>query len=385
MYEGNRPAGRPLAGALNLKPETLNLALAGLLLLAAFFLGGCGVEGEPLPPLLNVPLPAELNVTQRGDQLVLLWQFPALTTEGQALQPGKLGPVEVFRAVLPGLRREVTPGEFEAAARRVAEVRAVQPAGELQTRFAEPVQPAWHGQSVAYAVRLLNLRRDAAGFSNIGVVAVVPPPSAPPALEARGTESAIELVWPPVTAAGLYRVYRAESAPGGAVQAFVPVAEVPAPDSGARLVRYADANFRFGRAYTYFVRAVTVQGEFRAESTDSPSAGITAVDTFPPAVPAGLVAIGVPGAPGLPAAEAAQAEVHLSWETSTEADLAGYEIYRREAGGPFERLNSGLLQSPTFVDRTAKRGVEYVYRVTSKDKAGNESEPSEPVRVTAQE
>ena len=69
--------------------------------LAAAFLAGCGVPGEPLPPLLEIPAPVQdLSVVQVGTQLQLAWSRPRLTTEGTRAR--RLDRIELYGAFLPG-------------------------------------------------------------------------------------------------------------------------------------------------------------------------------------------------------------------------------------------------------------------------------------------
>ncbi len=341
------------------------LALAACALAAV----GCGVQGEPLPPLLNVPLRAEIAGVQRGSRALLSWQMPAQTTEGQAVRPDKLGPVEVYRAALPGLRAAVSLQEFQAAAQRIAQL------PPLQTQYVEELPRERAGGTLAYAVRLLNRHGDAAGFSNIAAIPVLAALPAPPRLRAEPTEKAVVVEWPAVPGAAAYHLYRAEEPqPDRGSPSFQLLARVPAPDSTTQPVRYPDPDFAFDRRYRYFVRAVGVRGPFQAESEDSPPVAIRPEDTFPPGVPGGLVAVVTAASGGAPVVE-------LTWEPNTEADLAGYAVFRGENGGAVRRLNSNLLQSPAFRDENVRAGTAYTYAVSAVDQKGNESARSEAVTV----
>src|SRR5512136_1348247 len=46
----------------------------------------------------------------------------------------------------------------------------------------------------------------------------------------------------------------------------------------------------------------------------------------------------------------------LHWDRNTEANLAGYRVYRSttDAGGPFSLQNPSLLTAPGFCDLTSK-------------------------------
>jgi hypothetical protein len=130
-------------------------------------------------------------------------------------------------------------------------------------------------------------------------------------------------------------------------------------------------------------REVTLDGrklEMRSEISDPVL--LTPRDTYPPAVPQGLLAAGFPvqGADGI--------AVDLVWRPNTESDLAGYNVYRQAFAGDGStegrpvKLNEKLLPLPAFHDATATRGVGYRYTVTAVDAKGNESAASEPAELT---
>lgn len=67
----------------------------------------------------------------------------------------------------------------------------------------------------------------------------------------------------------------------------------------------------------------------------------------------------------------------LTWNKNTEADLAGYNVYRRIGSAPVKgdvKVNAALIPgaTPTYVDSVSVDG-DYFYEVTAVDTAGNES------------
>jgi fibronectin type 3 domain-containing protein len=107
-------------------------------------------------------------------------------------------------------------------------------------------------------------------------------------------------------------------------------------------------------------------------------------DTFPPHAPSGLEA--VPGG-----VTAADRSIDLSWTPDTDADLAGYFVYRQEVdekgvvASTATRLNLTPVAGPAYRDQTAMAGHRYAYRVTAVDTAGNESAPSAEVQESLRE
>ncbi len=95
-------------------------------------------------------------------------------------------------------------------------------------------------------------------------------------------------------------------------------------------------------------------------------------DTTPPAAPTGLLATAVTGA------------INLDWADNTEADLAGYTVYRATAAaGPFSALNGALLAGSSYADASVTAGTTYWYAVTADDQSGNESAQSTSASATA--
>ena len=132
-------------------------------------------------------------------------------------------------------------------------------------------------------------------------------------------------------------------------------------------------------------RIATVTGdEMELRSPASSPVTIAMRDTFPPHPPSGLEA--VPGG-----ATAADRSIDLSWTPDTDADLAGYFVYRQEVDpkgvvtGTVTRLNTTPVVGPAYRDQTALAGHRYAYRVTAVDTAGNESAPSADLQETLRE
>jgi fibronectin type 3 domain-containing protein len=71
--------------------------------------------------------------------------------------------------------------------------------------------------------------------------------------------------------------------------------------------------------------------------------------------------------------------VTLGWTASA---AAGYHVYRSEvAGGPFNRINSGQLQTTSYKDTGVVGGGQYFYVVTAVGDSGSESAYSNEVSV----
>jgi fibronectin type 3 domain-containing protein len=74
--------------------------------------------------------------------------------------------------------------------------------------------------------------------------------------------------------------------------------------------------------------------------------------------------------------------VDLIWAPATDADLAGYNLYRREGDSAPAKLNSELVRSPSYRDNAVASGKTYYYSASAVDVRGNESARSEEANET---
>lgn len=289
---------------------------------------GCGYVGDPMPPLLNIPQPpADVTLSQRGDQLVVEFTAPTLTTEG----------VEIKKAP----RYEIRVGDTELTAAAL----------DTRIRASTPAAPLI-GRAITARARAISANGRDAGWSTSPLLTVLPPVAAPAAVVAANDAQGVRVTWQ--SGAPAFRVFR--RAPAEEKLTFLADAKSP---------EFIDRSTEYGRVYEYQVIAVTGA----AESDPSAIVRATTKDDFPPSVPAGLTA-----AAGIDSIE-------LVWTPSPESDVAGYRVHRAEGDGPFARVGD-IQPSPTFTDRTIAAGKTYRYAVSSIDRTGNESARGEAVEVT---
>ncbi|MFT5422127.1 MAG: endonuclease I/subtilisin-like proprotein convertase family protein [Candidatus Endobugula sp.] len=85
-------------------------------------------------------------------------------------------------------------------------------------------------------------------------------------------------------------------------------------------------------------------------------------DITPPSAPTNLMSSGGSGI------------VNLDWDTNTEIDLAGYNIYRSTtSGGATTKINSTLVSGTNYDDSNVVANTTYYYVITATDTSGNES------------
>ena len=78
--------------------------------------------------------------------------------------------------------------------------------------------------------------------------------------------------------------------------------------------------------------------------------------------------------------------IDLNWRPGTEADLAGYVVYRREAGQPessWQRISPAQpVAAPDYHDANVQPGHTYRYAVSAVDQQGHESARSAEAEET---
>jgi len=116
-----------------------------------------------------------------------------------------------------------------------------------------------------------------------------------------------------------------------------------------------------GMRYTFYVTAVDYSGN---ESDPSNEVSYIQLDLVPPSAPKGIEVI------------AENNQAILSWDAVGDADLEGYNIY---VDG--NRINTTPIQSTTYTIKNLVNDQFYTFYVTAVDYSGNESDPSESIRV----
>ena len=119
---------------------------------------------------------------------------------------------------------------------------------------------------------------------------------------------------------------------------------------------YTDQRLEFAVARCYAVSTLDVVRGLDVRSRLSAETCVTFVDTFPPAAPTGLIAVGTDGAVG------------LIWQPNDEEDLAGYLVLRGvPPGETLQALTPAPVPENNYTDVTAEPGVVYVYAVRAVD------------------
>jgi hypothetical protein len=314
-------------------------------------LAGCGYVGPVLPPSPLIPnAVTDLAVVERGDRLWITFRIPPRTTDQVAIKN--------FSEIDLRIGPAGTPFDFASWAPAAKQYPVPLPPPN-DPNDPQPVSistqipaAAFEGQHVIVAVRTAVKHDRYSSWSNRVSLDVVAPLE-PPAVTAKATAQGVALSWPAQRAGLTYRISRQSDADKQ------PIAVGTTDQS-----HFVDTAAQSDIEYRYTV--VASQGS--AESLPSSVVTITVIDTFAPAVPAGVTALPGPDS------------IEVSWQRSPEPDLQGYYVYRSVDGAPFERQGA-LVPLPAYSDRKIEHGKTYRYEISSVDKKSNESDKSAPAEA----
>ena len=382
----NQNSRTPSTGSLI---HSVRAAFLICLPLSVFGATGCGAPGEPTAPSPPIPMAVtDLRVRQSGDGAQLTFTLPNKTVHGDRL--AETPAIEILRGNLK------IDGSPDSKSFRVVETVPGSLVGKFlsddHVQIVDPVLPEemrlHPGVTLAYRVRTRVSKKRASSDSNAVSLAMFPVPQRVSGLQAKVTESGIELKWSasartsggePLPGIPEQYIYRGEVDPRSydpatkdlsSAKWIAPPVRVAQSDEES----FLDSQFEFGTMYVYIVRSgVKIQGN-SLESDPSEPLVVAPVDTFAPATPQNVVAAVTSGASD------ASPEVDLSWSINSETDLAGYRVYRSEQeSDKGEPVATDLLLSPAYRDTSVRPNSRYWYRITAVDRAGNESVPSVPV------
>lgn len=334
----------------------------------------CGKKGPLAPPVLRVPQSVEnFSLSQRGEKFLLSWANPSAYIDGSPMK--EVSEIEIWLMEEDSKQAgqgNITRQEFEKKASLVLRLPGekfplFRETGKESSRLSfiyRPEKGTSTQQTYIFALRVRDERRRVSEFSDLLSLVAQAVPLPPLNVQAAVFDDHILLRWDaplgstdqstPPRVVG-YNLFRSS----GKEPPF------PVNPSLIKDIEYRDADFSFGQTYRYFVRAVASEGPPLLESDDSEVVEVRALDAFPPASPSGLTAI------------AGMNYIALSWEAAGEADLAGYKIWRQEAGqAEFSLIASLGPAANSYTDSAVEKNKRYDYAITALDNAGNESQRS---------
>jgi hypothetical protein len=355
------------------------VGVAGAALVLCAWLPGCGTPAAPQPPSLKLPdTVTDLAATRTGNQVTLTWTMPKRNTDKTPIKEGVTARIcrrqGAGTCAIVGTDQSALPG-------KEAKYTETLPAAEAS---GDPMV-------ATYFVELLNEKSRSAGLSNAAAVLIGKAPGVVDGLRAEVRKQGVVLTWTPDNEKAAVRLERKLLTPQvGPQSKSQDKLLAPAPeavnqsllvDAGTEQGRAIDKTVRFSETYEYRalrVLRVDVGGKtLELAGEVSAPTDVDVKDVFPPETPTGLAAVASAGAEG------AGPSIDLNWEPNSEADLAGYVVYRREEGGAWEKASAGAPGiEPAFHDTKVQPGHTYHYAVSAVDKGGHESARSAEAEET---
>ncbi len=339
----------------------------------AIALIGCGKEGVPLPPEIRVAeRTTDLTAFQEGDEAVLRWSYPAMTTSGQNLSD--IEEIQVWRAALP-LGQEPPPPVSPQD--RQMQRQLLEGQGEvLRALGPDEIATATRGSAILlrddlelwrrtvenpelfviwYGVRTVCCRHRESELSNVVRLEPKEPPDPPADLGLEAGADGIDVRWSP---AAENKTLIERSADGAA---WTAVTDEPLDGDDWR-----DEEAAQGQAWSYRLRSVIALpgGDLVVGKPSQPSR-VDHPDTYPPGAPSDVVCL----------PEGAQ--VRVRWRAVKSA--VAYSVSRQHGRETADVLVDDH-RSIEFIDQEPPLG-ELVYLITARDAAGNLSEKSSCVVV----
>jgi predicted small lipoprotein YifL len=346
----------------NSKQKTLTpVALA---LVTVLF--GCGKIGPPLPPEIRVAeRTTDLTAFQEGDDAVLRWSYPSLTTDGSALTDVEA--IQVWRATLPEgqeppppisaqdrqLRRQLLEGEGEVIKElEPEELAAITHGADLifrddLARWRESEGALIESPVLWYGIRTVCCRKRESVLSNVVRLEPQTPPPPPEDLQLGAGADGIDVRWRQTDDLATLVERSADGATWTAVTGK--------PVKGGE---WRDSTAAQGRNWSYRLRSVRrLEGGEEVIGKPSRPARVDHPDTYPPLSPQGVVCL--PEGP----------RVRVRWQ-AVAGDVT-YRISRQKERAKARVLADGL-QVVELTDPSPPLGA-LRYMVVAVDSAGNES------------
>lgn len=340
----------------------------------------CGKKAELVLPSSFFIAPVEKTVVfQRGMEAIITWTNPTKYENGRPIK--KLSKVELWLD---------DQGQTEQSDNRRQQVESLRlilslpwkdfarylarPESDSQSMFFHySLSRSQLGRKLRFFIRVFDWTDHPSDFSKPVILETIVCPLPPQDLAAETRAGCIRLTWnpPPAMIDGStkvqidgYNIYRAEEGGEYKLVGICP----------ADLNSFEDTDFEFDKKYAFVARAFLRNGPQKIESSDSEECRLLTVDVFPPEPPTDLVVVSGPEG------------MHLSWTPSSDRDLAGYKVWRREkSADSFILLTARAIEEVYFNDHAAASGKTYQYAVSAIDKYGNEGQKIESMYVLRKE
>lgn len=343
--------------------------LTSLLMVIAFvaLATGCGVKNPPVPSSqLAPPAATDLKAMPRVDGMLVSFNLPDAITPARAVDE-----VYLFYGYLPLTGDPVCPPcppklrkyhKFDMAKKGETEAQKMK-GGSF--KYLDKNAP--RNKEAVYQVMLVDASGRKGPRSPFLRMPRLMGVAAPTGLKAEAGDSVVSLAWQEVTT--LSNGQKATDMSGYIVFRKGPAGQKQLNARPLTKPMLVDRTVVNGKKYAYQVHAVR-----KFHDRNLPGAGSGWVVAKPKDMKA-------PGAPLDLAGASTSDGIYLRFTPSTDADTVGYNIFRKQKGGKWVKINDALVTENVFIDKGLKNEVQYYYKVQAVDKTGNISGFSEVMDI----
>ncbi|MCF8031536.1 MAG: hypothetical protein K9K66_01930 [Desulfarculaceae bacterium] len=350
----------------------LSIAAVLLVISAALMAAGCGVKASPKPSSQLAPIaPGNVLVKPVPAGMEITFDVPSAPTPARAVEE-----IRIYYGYLPLTGDPACPPcpphlrKFHRFTLSAKPAKQGQPSSQDGGLFVYVDRSAPVDREALYQVMLIDASGRKSGLSALARMPRLLPAAPPARLTATPGDGEVVLAWDEVKLAADgreldditgYIVMR--KGPEGAKQ----LNERPITEAGL-----IDKTVVNGKFYSYRVYAARGFGKMNLPGQGSAWAKVQPSDQMAPKPPTDL------------AAASSKDGVYLRFTPSASPDAAGYLVFRKGKQGSWAPVTEELLVENVFVDKKAKAGEAYYYRIQAVDESGNASEFSEELEIVHQ-
>ncbi len=328
---------------------------------------GCGVKAPPVPSSqLAPPGVSNLRAVPQTDGMLVSFDVPSAPTPSRAVDE-----IYLFYGYLPLTGDPACPPcppklkkyhKFDMVKKGEKEADKMKGG-----RFQYLDKNAPPNKEAVYQVMLVDASGRKGPRSSFLRMPRLMGAAAPQGLKAKAGDSVVSLVWEEVTT--LTNGQKATDISGYIVFRKGPDGEKQLNARPLTKPRFVDRTVANGKTYTYRVHAARKFRERNLGGEGSAYISAKPTDMKAPAAPMNL------------AGASLKDGIVLRFTPSPDADVAGYNIFRKTKGGKWQKVNTAVVIENTFIDKGVKNEVQYYYKVQALDAAGNASGFSEVMDI----
>jgi hypothetical protein len=347
--------------AIRLRAVALTLVIS-----AAVFAAACGVKSNPIPSSRLTPNPpARVALKATAEGMLISFNVPSANDASRAIED-----IKIYYGYLPLTGDPACP-PCPPRLRKFYDFTLAKGKSKVDPmeggRFSYLDTAAPMNMEAVYQVVLTDTSGRQSKPSHLARMPRLVPAVAPLNLKVASGDNEVLLSWDAVKTS-------VEGKPLADISGYIVVRK--GPDGTKQLNErpltvpmLKDQTVNNGKDYSYQVFATRSYRDHNLAGQGSQWVKAAPKDMQPPAPPSDLA--------GASTAEG----IYLRFTPSPDADVAGYNVYRKTKGGQWTKVNSALLVDNVYIDKNVKPEKTYYYRVQAQDETGNLSQFSKEMDI----